>query len=170
MGLHLDVASVPHTTNGTRANGGFLGFLRRFLAANCANGPHRIAQIAVIAGDAFAPFAQFAAQILVAACRAVNILAAKRDLEQKCPQFFQEIVIPSAWLGLTGHGFPFVPPARSGPSYVVAPRLPPAYLPPWDARDPGLSRKPCRTRPGPLEVCRRCSVPVCCKAQDRCDC
>ena len=57
---------------------GFLDFCEDFFAANCANdanGPHRIAHIAVIAGG---PFAQFAAQILVAACRAVNILTAKR--------------------------------------------------------------------------------------------
>jgi len=55
-------------------NGGFLGFLRRFFAANCANdanGPHSIAHTPVIAGGPFASFAQFAAQILVAACRAV---------------------------------------------------------------------------------------------------
>src|SRR5437667_10712384 len=44
---------------------GFLDFCEDFFAANCANdanGPHRIAHIAVIAGG---PFAQFAAQILV---------------------------------------------------------------------------------------------------------
>ncbi|PYR97333.1 MAG: hypothetical protein DMG12_24405 [Acidobacteria bacterium] len=60
---------------------GFLGFCEDFFAANCANdanGPHRIAHIAVIADGPFASFAQFAAHILVAACRAVNILAAKR--------------------------------------------------------------------------------------------
>src|SRR2546426_4511825 len=52
----------------------FLDFCEDFLATNCANdanGPHRIAHIAVIAGGPFASFAQFAAQILVAACRAV---------------------------------------------------------------------------------------------------
>ncbi|PYR97544.1 MAG: hypothetical protein DMG12_24115 [Acidobacteria bacterium] len=49
---------------------GFLDFCEDFFAANCANdanGPHRIAHIAVIAGGPFASFAQFAAQILVAA-------------------------------------------------------------------------------------------------------
>jgi len=48
-----------------------LDFCEGFFAANCANdanGPHRIAHIAVIAGGPFASFAQFAAQILVAAC------------------------------------------------------------------------------------------------------